>query len=88
MRRPASARATFDTRISGIPCQIDARITYGYPASEWEPEGRDEVEVIVLDRHGRPAPWIARKLTQADINRIKTEAVEADYARLQIDKEP
>ena len=73
-----------ESRISGIPCII--RVTYfdgvagsysynapsdmdyyGYTESEWE----------VLDRNGRPAAWLERKLTDADRSRIDQEIEEA-----------
>lgn len=60
--------AEIETRVAGIPCIIgvsqyssvagDSRADsdwdyYGYTDSEWE----------VCDRRGRPAPWLAKKLT-------------------------
>jgi hypothetical protein len=40
---------------------------YGYSECEWE----------VLDRNGRPAAWLERKLTDADRSRIDQEIEEA-----------
>jgi hypothetical protein len=40
---------------------------YGYTESEWE----------VLDRNGRPAAWLERKLTDTDRSRIDQEIEEA-----------
>ena len=65
-----SYEAEIETRVAGIPCLIgvityesvagtgnyweDSDVDYyGYTESEWE----------VLDRRGRKAPWLERKLT-------------------------
>jgi hypothetical protein len=40
---------------------------YGYSESEWD----------VLDRRGRPAAWLERKLTDDDRQRIEQEIAEA-----------
>jgi len=69
--------AEFEDRVAGIPClivvtywepyvpaQISGPPEYCYPAEggcgEWE----------VRDRRGRPAPWLERKLTEAERERI------------------
>jgi hypothetical protein len=39
---------------------------YGYTESEW----------VVLDRRGRPAAWLERKLTDAERSRIEQEVAE------------
>jgi hypothetical protein len=73
-----------DSYIAGIPCKIgvedytseagsghwDAPSDvdfYGYTESCWE----------VLDRRGRPASWLAKKLTSSDEDRIEVEIAEA-----------
>lgn len=70
------------TRISGIPARIEvtsyipwrpARL-YGHPDS-WAP-AEGEIEWEVLDRRGRPAPWLAKKLDQQDRHRIELELLE------------
>ena len=68
------------TTICGIPCQIEYTITgdyrpahinceadYSYPAEY------PDIEFDVLDRRGRPAPWLECKLTEAEIARIESE---------------
>ena len=67
----------FEDRVAGLPCLIvvtywepyvPAKVSgppeYCYPAEggccEWE----------VRDRRGRPAPWLERKLTDAERERI------------------
>lgn len=73
-----------DTRIGGIPCIV--RVThyervagsfshnapsdvdyYGYTDSDWD----------VLDRRGRKADWLAKKLTADDVQRIESEIARA-----------
>lgn len=52
--------ATIDARVAGIPCQIgvlrfDAPSVYGWANIDWQ----------LLDRRGRPAAWLERKLDNA-----------------------
>ncbi len=58
---------TFNYRIHGIPCQVEVT-------------GRDW-DWAILDRRGRWAPWLERKLTPADrtaiLRRIPVEIDEA-----------
>ena len=75
---------TIETSVAGIPCQ--ARMTYYVPADPgrvygppencWPPEPA-VVDFDVLDRRGRAAPWLERKLTGDDIARIEGELIEA-----------
>lgn len=67
------------TTVSGIPCI--ARVTSysaGCAARIWpiehsHPEEPEEVEFEVCDRRGRPAPWLAKKLTDKECARIESE---------------
>jgi hypothetical protein len=71
-----------ETRISGIPCLVElthyARgrsYLYGPPGDCYdEPE---EIEFKVLDRRGRPAPWLERKMSFKDQGRIEDELLSA-----------
>ena len=72
----------FESRIAGIPCIIDVTSLtvvsgegYGAP-SEIDARGWVESEFDVLDRRGRPAPWLARKLTDRMTCEIQTEIAE------------
>ena len=70
----------FDTKVAGIPCQC--QVLYyqaGKPAyiegppenaTEAEPE---EFEYEILDRKGRPAMWLQKKITPADDERLLEE---------------
>jgi len=72
------------THVQGIPCQ--ARITYysrarpariyGPPEDCYEAEDA-EVDFTILDRRGRPAAWLERKMTDDDVFRIEGELIEA-----------
>lgn len=69
----------FDTTAAGgIPCRI--AVTH-YSAAErdtyWEPGAPEEVEFEVLDRRGRPAPWLERKLDSKEWRRLEDEAIAA-----------
>ena len=73
--------AEIESRVAGIPCIIGVtayravRGTYSQAAtSSMEYYGSiDECEWVVLDRRGRHAAWLERKVTQADVNRIETQ---------------
>ena len=71
---------TFESRIAGIPCQIDVTYYYGgCSARTWGdpsdcyPAEDEEFEFTVLDRRGRKAAWLERKLTDADHDRLLQE---------------
>ena len=68
------------TRIAGIPCKVrvihftprvPAQLT-GLPENCYPEEG-GEIEFTVLDRKGYRAPWIEKKLTKDDVERIERE---------------
>jgi len=73
--------AEIETRVAGIPCIVgvthfesvagDSRAD-----SDWDYYGYTEAEFEVLDRRGRPAPWLAKKLTSKDESRIEEEIAE------------
>jgi hypothetical protein len=59
----------FDCRVAGIPCQIGvvnyeryAPMSVHKAHSDLEFYGYSEVDYVVLDRRGRPAPWLQRKV--------------------------
>ena len=47
--------AEIETRIAGIPCIIGV--------TEYDNDSSISLDYVVCDRRGRPAPWLARKLT-------------------------
>jgi len=70
----------FNTKVHGIPCQC--KVTYSTPiipavtdgpADNWTPQEGGDFEYDILDRRGRPAPWLAKKLTKQDDDRLYTE---------------
>jgi hypothetical protein len=60
--------AEIETTVAGIPCIIGVT-EYSSVAgdsradSDWDYYGYTECDWQVLDRRGRPAPWLAKKLT-------------------------
>ena len=71
----------FTTKIAGIPCQCEVifhtkpepmRIT-GSGFGDAEPPVLEDIEYQILDSKGRKAPWLAKKLTQADDYRLRDE---------------
>lgn len=72
-----------ETRIAGIPCVINVtQASYTKPdystwASDLDYYGGWELCWEICDRRGRPAPWLERKATDHDINRIEQEIMEA-----------
>ena len=68
-----------ETRVAGIPCI--ARVTHYFRQaplgpmadSDWDCYGYTNCEFDILDRRGRPAPWLERKATDDDRQRIEQE---------------
>lgn len=73
----------FSSRIAGIPCQIEVTSLdevqgshSPYADSDMDFYGYvDDFSFNVLDRRGRPALWLERKLTAADCDRLLDEAL-------------
>ena len=67
-----------DTRICGIPCIV--RVTHFSPGTPHGRELGDDPcwEYEVLDRRGRPAPWLARKIAARDEDVIYADYMSAD----------
>ena len=72
--------AEIETRVAGIPCIIGVteyqcvKGSYSYhAASDWDYYGYIECEFDVLDRRGRKATWLERKLSDKDTSRIESE---------------
>lgn len=55
------------------------RIT-GTGFGDAEPPELEDIEYQILDRRGRPAPWLAKKLTQDDDIRLMDEYKAACFA--------
>jgi hypothetical protein len=75
--------AEIESTVAGIPCLIgvtefsSVRGSYSYHAdSDMDYYGYTESEWVVLDRRGRPAAWLDRKLTGADRSRIEQKVAE------------
>jgi len=68
------------THICGIPCQVQVTTytnvkgsrSYNAP-SDLDYYGYCEVEFDVLDRRGYRAPWLEKKMTEDDYDRIREE---------------
>ena len=68
----------FETKISGIPCQIDITTCTvvkpnRFADNDWDYKGYTDFEFEVYDRKGYRAQWLERKLTAADRTRIEKE---------------
>jgi len=72
----------FDTHIVGIPASVE--VTYYEEAhngrrghiDNWEEGTPEYLEFDVLDRRGRPAPWIERKMSADDYSKVHKEALD------------
>jgi len=71
------------TYIDGIPCLIDYTIVGKYSPAKTDttpdhcyPAEYPDIDFIVCDLRWRPAPWLERKMTHDDIQRIETEILE------------
>jgi len=66
-----------ETRVSGIPCLVDFEYFKQEPDhradSDWDYTGYIDIEYTILDRRGRPAAWLERKITSKDDERIREE---------------
>ena len=72
------------SQIQGIPCLIDVtschvvKGSFNYNApSDLDYYGYSEIEFEILDRKGYKAPWLERKATEEDSERIEQEILEA-----------
>ena len=72
--------AEIETRVAGIPCVIGVvdyiSVAGSYcqnAASDWDYHGYSESDWVVCDRRGRPAAWLAKKMTSKDESRIERE---------------
>lgn len=71
-----------NTRVAGIPCI--ARVTHSHytrpDPSTWASEidfyGGWTLNWELCDSRGRPAPWLERKATDEDSQRIEAELIE------------
>lgn len=79
-KKRRSLAGDFESTVSGIPCRIEVteytcvQGSYDYNAdSDWDYQGYEDIGFDVLDRNGRAAPWLERKLTAADTARIEQE---------------
>jgi len=75
--------AEIESRVAGIPCLIgvthyhSVRGSYSYNApSDLDYYGYTEAEWEVLDRRGRKAPWLERKLNQSERDRIEQTIID------------
>ena len=69
--------AEIESYVSGIPCIIGVtnyvNVTGDSRAdSDMDYYGYTESEYVVCDRRGRPAPWLERKVSDKDTDRIET----------------
>ena len=78
-------QALVEIRAAGIPALAGVR-GYSYQAphrgspfqcdSDWDYLGWEEIDWVLLDRRGRPASWLDRKLSKADREEINRELLE------------
>lgn len=61
--------AEIEHRIAGIPCLIGV-IYFASEAQTWDDPGSVDAEWEVLDRRGRPAPWLERKVDSKEEDAI------------------
>jgi hypothetical protein len=73
----------FDSRIAGIPCIVG--INWYSPGDDGHYGGRPEFDDpgygstsgwVILDRRGRRAEWLERKMTDKDVEKIERQVDE------------
>ena len=52
--------AEIETRVAGIPCIICVESYHLDNWNRWE----TDIQYVICDRKGRPAPWLERKVTR------------------------
>lgn len=72
--------AEIESRVCGIPCIIGVVDYEAYvpayisgPPENCYPSEGGEGDYEILDRRGRPAPWLAKKMTANDEDRVLAE---------------
>ncbi len=65
----------FDSRVQGIPCVVrvdhfDRVAPNSRADSDMDYLGYEELDYTICDRRGRAAPWLERKATAQDHDRI------------------
>jgi len=77
--------AKIEHRVAGIPCLIgvthyhNARGSFSYNAcSDLDFYGYKERDYVVLDRRGRPAPWLEKKIDAAEAASIE-ECIDENF---------
>lgn len=65
-----------ESRVKGIPCQIDVLSFNSVSPDPWADNPADyygftECEYNILDRRGRPAGWLERKMTDDDRDQVE-----------------
>lgn len=69
--------AEIEHRVAGIPCligvidydRVEGSYSYNAP-SDMDYHGYTECDWEILDRRGRPAPWLARKINAREEDAI------------------
>jgi len=71
--------AEIETRVAGIPCIVAVEEyfegSFNYNAAS-DVDYYGSCSWVVLDRRGRPAPWLERKLDRDECRRIDAEVAE------------
>lgn len=70
--------AKIETRVAGIPCLLGVTFYYvqqpsRYADNPYDFDGYIECDYEILDRNGRVAPWLERKVTARDDARLVKE---------------
>ena len=65
----------FSTRVAGIPCicRVTTRYTEAIPDKETGLPDHDTFDFEILDTRGRKAPWLSKKLSEKDSDRLREE---------------
>ena len=72
---------TFDSKVAGIPCQIrvdEYTVVPPWRGSASTCPSSDEIVYTVLDRRGREAMWLERKITEK-IDQEIIETIKGQY---------
>lgn len=71
------------TRLCGIPCMVNVtrfrEVAGNYSCVAEDPDeyyGWRELDYVICDQRGRPAPWLEKRASRSDIEELEADIVQ------------